>query len=196
MTEIPQGPQPDVLSFRRLPTADEIVRRLGATSVGYIDSPANGMPGRFDAVVDGQLTRFAFVVDGTNASPKQAAATSRSRRPARQVTVIRRPLSPEVQRAEVEVRERQWRAEAERYHWQAVANLAAGDVAEAARVTGALPAWALSQPAVLTAAARRHPDIARRFHLNTADCASCGTVFVAGDGGAATCRACRTEVER
>jgi len=188
MTQTPEQPEPDRLMFPSVPSAADVARRLGATSVGYIDPPANGMPGRFDAVVDRQLSRFTFTVEGTTASVKPTAATSEGRRPARQVKVVRLPPSSEVVRAEVAATDRARFPEVQRRHRQALADFAAADLAEHVRTTGAMPAWAHSVPGVLTAAGTRDPGL-RRFTFTQArrHCRVCGS---AADGGSALCTDC------
>jgi hypothetical protein len=179
---------PEVLRFPKLPTAEEVAERLGATSVGYIDSPANGMPGRFDAVVDGQLTRFTFTVEGTNASVKPTAATSGGQRPARQVKVVRLPPSPEVLRAELAAADRARFPDVQCRHRQAQVDFGAADLAEHVRATGAMPAWAHSMPRALTAAATRDTGL-RRFTFTQAG-RRCRVCRSAADGGSALCTDC------
>jgi hypothetical protein len=126
-----------VLSFRHMPTADDVAKRLGATSVGYIDPPAHGQPGRVDAVVDGQLTRFEFTVDATN------AATSR---PGPLVQVTRVAPSIDHERHAVEASDRARRPQVERNHHAA---LLRAEVASARRERGSIPAWTLTAEAML-----------------------------------------------
>jgi hypothetical protein len=136
-------------------------------------------------VVDGQLTRFEFAVEATNSSLKQTATTFGGHRPARPVKVVRLPQSPEVLRAEVAAGDRARFPEVQRRHHQALVDLAAADLAEHVRTTGALPAWALSSPPVVTAAARYDPSV-RRFTFTQAG-RRCRVCRSTADGGSALC---------